>query len=66
MSELTIREAPLQDEAAPVPMMRALDEHEPYAIHLEVDLGNEPALELYRRTGYQDHHRFLLTKWLKH
>src|SRR6266852_7119748 len=33
------------------------------AIHLEVDRGNEPALELYRRTGYQDHHRFLLTKW---
>jgi ribosomal protein S18 acetylase RimI-like enzyme len=35
------------------------------AIHLEVDRGNDPALELYRRTGYQDHDRFLMTKWLK-
>jgi ribosomal protein S18 acetylase RimI-like enzyme len=36
------------------------------AIHLEVDRGNDPALELYRRIGYQDHDRFLMTKWLKH
>jgi len=36
------------------------------AVHLEVDRGNDPALELYRRTGYQDHDRFLMTKWLKH
>ncbi|PYU01156.1 MAG: GNAT family N-acetyltransferase [Acidobacteria bacterium] len=35
------------------------------AIHLEVDRGNDPALELYRRTGYRDHDRFLMTKWLK-
>jgi ribosomal protein S18 acetylase RimI-like enzyme len=34
------------------------------AIHLEVDHGNDPALELYRRTGYKDHDRFLMTKWL--
>lgn len=34
------------------------------AIHLEVDRGNDPALELYRRAGYQDHDRFLMTKWL--
>jgi ribosomal protein S18 acetylase RimI-like enzyme len=34
------------------------------AIHLEVDRGNDPAFELYRRTGYQDHDRFLMTKWL--
>jgi ribosomal protein S18 acetylase RimI-like enzyme len=34
------------------------------AIHLEVDCGNDPALELYRRTGYQDRHRLLMTKWL--
>jgi ribosomal protein S18 acetylase RimI-like enzyme len=33
-------------------------------IHLEVDHGNEPALELYRRAGYEDHDRFLMTKWL--
>jgi ribosomal protein S18 acetylase RimI-like enzyme len=35
------------------------------AIHLEVDRGNDPALGLYRRTGYEDHGRFLMTKWLK-
>jgi ribosomal protein S18 acetylase RimI-like enzyme len=148
---LEFREATLQDEAALVPMMRALDEHEPYAIqfdesavrmafrqflslpsfgrvwllyespalagyivltigfsfefhghdafidelyivpayrrrgfarqalafveqraremvvnaiHLEVDHGNDSALELYRRSGYRDHRRFLMTKWL--
>lgn len=36
------------------------------AIHLEVDPGNESALELYRRAGYRDHNRFLMTKWLEH
>jgi ribosomal protein S18 acetylase RimI-like enzyme len=35
------------------------------AIHLEVDRGNDPAFELYRRAGYGDHDRFLMTKWLK-
>jgi len=35
------------------------------AIHLEVDQGNDPAAELYRRAGYDDHARFLRTKWLK-
>ena len=34
------------------------------AVHLEVDHGNDPALELYRRSGYEDHGRFLMTKWL--
>jgi len=34
------------------------------AIHLEVDGGNEPAEELYRRSGYENHARFLMTKWL--
>jgi ribosomal protein S18 acetylase RimI-like enzyme len=34
------------------------------AIHLEVDHGNDPAIELYRRSGYVDHARFLMTKWL--
>jgi ribosomal protein S18 acetylase RimI-like enzyme len=36
------------------------------AVHLEVDRGNDPASELYRRAGYEDHDRFLMTKWLKH
>ena len=35
------------------------------AIHLEVDPSNNSALELYRRTGYVDHNRFLMTKWLE-
>jgi ribosomal protein S18 acetylase RimI-like enzyme len=35
------------------------------AIHLEVDEGNDPAAELYRRAGYDAHARFLMTKWLK-
>lgn len=34
------------------------------AVHLEVDRGNDPAFELYRRMGYEDHDRFLMTKWL--
>ena len=36
-----------------------------HAIHLEVDQGNDPAAELYRRAGYDDHARFLMTRWLK-
>ncbi len=34
------------------------------AIHLEVDHGNDPALELYRGSGYEDHDRYLMTKRL--
>ncbi len=34
------------------------------AIHLEVDRGNDPAFELYRRKGFEDRDRFLMTKWL--
>lgn len=36
------------------------------AVHLEVDEGNDPAFELYRRMGFEDHNRFLMTKWLRH
>jgi ribosomal protein S18 acetylase RimI-like enzyme len=35
------------------------------ALHLEVDRGNDSAVELYRRTGYEDHGRHLMTKWLR-
>jgi ribosomal protein S18 acetylase RimI-like enzyme len=35
------------------------------AIHLEVDDGNNAAEELYRRSGYEDQSRYLMTKWLK-
>ena len=32
-------------------------------VHLEANHGN-PAVELYRRLGYEDHHRYLMTKWI--
>jgi len=35
------------------------------ALHLEVDEGNDAAFELYRRRGFEDHNRFLMTKWLQ-
>ena len=35
------------------------------AVHLEVDHGNDPAMELYRKIGYADHGRYLMTKWLR-
>jgi diamine N-acetyltransferase len=34
------------------------------AIHLEVSRHNDPAIDLYRRTGFMDHDRYLMTKWL--
>jgi ribosomal protein S18 acetylase RimI-like enzyme len=34
------------------------------ALHLEVDRGNDAAIELYRRAGYEDHGRHLMTRWL--
>jgi GNAT superfamily N-acetyltransferase len=35
------------------------------AMHLEVSRDNTAALELYRRIGYVDHDRYLMTKWLE-
>jgi len=32
-------------------------------VHLEVSHEN-PAIELYRRKGFEDHHRYLMTKWV--
>jgi len=32
------------------------------SLHLEVDFKNRHAQEFYRRFGYSDHHRFLMTK----
>jgi diamine N-acetyltransferase len=40
-------------------------EHGAQTLHLEVSHGN-PAFELYRRRGFVDHQRYLMTKWLKH
>lgn len=34
------------------------------ALHLEVERRNRKAQGLYRQAGYQDHDRYLLTKWL--
>lgn len=34
------------------------------ALHLEVERRNTRAQALYRRTGFRDHDRYLLTKWL--
>jgi ribosomal protein S18 acetylase RimI-like enzyme len=34
------------------------------ALHLEVEQENIKAQEFYRKMGYEDHHRFLLTKWV--
>lgn len=37
--------------------------HHAQCLHLEVNHGNR-AIELYRRRGFLDHHRFVMTKWL--
>lgn len=42
-------------------MCRALDVK---ALHLEVERENKGAQQFYRKMGYGDHDRFLLTKWL--
>lgn len=42
---------------------RAAYEHGAKALHLEVNHGN-PAIELYRRRGFVDHQRYLMTKSL--
>jgi ribosomal protein S18 acetylase RimI-like enzyme len=35
-----------------------------HALHLEVDRSNRSAQELYRKLGFIDHDRYLMTKWL--
>lgn len=32
-------------------------------VHLEVNHGNR-AIDLYRRMGFEDHHRYLMSKWI--
>lgn len=39
-------------------------EHGVKALHLEVERHRQSAFELYRRTGFEDHERFLMTKLL--
>lgn len=35
------------------------------ALHLEVERENRRAQEVYRKIGFEDHDRYLMTKWLK-
>src|SRR5262245_42648000 len=35
------------------------------ALHLEVERANTAAQRLYRRFGFADHDRYLLTKWIE-
>jgi GNAT superfamily N-acetyltransferase len=35
------------------------------ALHLEVERANAGAQEVYRRAGFKDHDRYLLTKWIE-
>ena len=34
------------------------------ALHLEVERQNEAAQGFYRRLGFKDHDRYLMTRWL--
>ncbi len=34
------------------------------ALHLEVERANTMAQEVYRKQGFKDHDRYLLTKWI--
>ena len=34
------------------------------ALHLEVDRKNPVAQSLYRKVGFEDHDRYLMTKWI--
>jgi len=42
---------------------QASREHRAKVLHLEVSHGN-PAIELYRRRGFSEHHRYLMSKAL--
>ena len=35
-----------------------------HALHLEVERGNTNAQALYRKQGFADHDRYLLTRWI--
>jgi ribosomal protein S18 acetylase RimI-like enzyme len=35
-----------------------------HAVHLEVERANAAAQGLYRKFGFQDHERYLLTRWI--
>lgn len=68
VDELYIRE-PYRGEGIGQASLRFIEalcrQHGIEALHLEVDRSNLRAQALYRRAGYQDHDRYLLTKWLR-
>jgi ribosomal protein S18 acetylase RimI-like enzyme len=35
-----------------------------HALHLEVDRKNTAAQGLYRKVGFEDHDRYLMSKWI--
>lgn len=35
------------------------------AVHLEVERANTDAQTVYRRSGFEDHNRYLMTRWLR-
>lgn len=34
------------------------------AVRLEVELSNEKALKIYRKNGFTEHERYIMTKWI--
>ncbi len=36
-----------------------------HALHLEVERGNSAGQALYRKAGFEDHDRYLLTRWIE-
>jgi GNAT superfamily N-acetyltransferase len=46
-------------------MVQACRELGVNAVHLEVERANTKAQEFYRKVGFEDHDRYLLTKWIK-
>ncbi len=65
LDELFVK-APHRGRGVGRAMMRVIDEacraHEIKALHLEVERDNVNAQEFYRRVGFVDHDRYLLTK----
>jgi diamine N-acetyltransferase len=46
--------------------LQACQELDIKALHLEVEPTNAAGLALYRKFGFEDHHRRLMTRWIGH
>lgn len=46
--------------------LTACREHGVKALHLEVERTNEAAQHLYRKSGFEDTGRYLMTRWIEH